>query len=365
MSKADRALVSSCDCHGTNKKPLSRTEFREQTLARDGHKCIFCDITENLDAHHIIERRLFLDCGGYHLDNGATVCEHHHKLCEQTVLTCDDVRDTAKINSLVLPENFYPDHIYDKWGNTYITKNLRSVGPLYYDESVQKVLKDGGVLDKFSPYVKYPRTYHHPLSLHKTEDDKISHNFAKYILEETDGEIVITIKMDGENFTGYPDYCHARSLDSTNHESRNWIKTFHFTRVAYNIPEGMRYCAESLYATHSIYYSDLESYIQAYQIWDKGTCFNWDDTKFWCELLGLPMVKEVYRGPYDEVRIGHIFQQVIKDGHEGIVVRSVESFSYHEFNKRVCKLVRPDFHAGGGHHWRHKRITVNGLKSNE
>ena len=49
-------------------------------------------------------------------------------------------------------------------------------------------------------------------------------------------------------------------------------------------------------------------------------------------------------------------------GHEGIVVRSDEAFHYQDFHKRVCKLVRPDFLAGGGQHWRFKKIEVNGLK---
>ena len=43
MSKADKLLVNSCDCHGTDKKPISRKDFREICLIRDGHKCLFCD----------------------------------------------------------------------------------------------------------------------------------------------------------------------------------------------------------------------------------------------------------------------------------------------------------------------------------
>ena len=64
----------------------------------------------------------------------------------------------------------------------------------------------------------------------------------------------------------------------------------------------------------------------------------------------------------DEVIINDLFKQVINDGHEGIVVRSEESFHYQDFYKRVCKLVRPNFHAGGGQHWRFKKIEINGLK---
>ena len=37
-------------------KLLSRDDFRNSVFERDGHKCLFCDHTEKLDAHHIIER---------------------------------------------------------------------------------------------------------------------------------------------------------------------------------------------------------------------------------------------------------------------------------------------------------------------
>ena len=363
MSKANKVLTNTCDCHGTDKKPLSRTEFRELCLIRDGHKCLFCDETENLSVHHIVERRLFGACLGQHLDNGATVCEFHHMFCERTIISCDQVRDKAGINNIVLPELFYPDHQYDKWGNIIYANGMRrSIGPLFYDESVQKVLKDGGVLNQFSPWIKYPRTVHHPLSLHKTSDDKINYNFANEILSNTKGNIVITIKMDGENFTGYTDYCHARSLDSGNHESRTWAKTYHFNNVSYNLPEGMRYCAENLYAKHAIKYDNLKSYLLAFQIWDKLECLSWSDTKLWFELLNLDSVQELYHGPYDEVIINDLFKQVIAQDHEGIVIRSDEAFHYQDFHKRVCKLVRPDFLAGGGQHWRFKKIEVNGLK---
>lgn len=41
----------------------------EICLNRDKNKCVFCDTTENLSVHHILERRLFTEpneMGGYH-----------------------------------------------------------------------------------------------------------------------------------------------------------------------------------------------------------------------------------------------------------------------------------------------------------
>ena len=54
---------------------LSRAEFRDSVFKRDKNKCVFCDKAA-IDAHHIIERKLWND-GGYYLNNGASVCEEH------------------------------------------------------------------------------------------------------------------------------------------------------------------------------------------------------------------------------------------------------------------------------------------------
>jgi len=55
---------------------LSRTEFREGVFERDKLKCVICGAPA-VDAHHIIERRLFPD-GGYYLDNGSSLCGDCH-----------------------------------------------------------------------------------------------------------------------------------------------------------------------------------------------------------------------------------------------------------------------------------------------
>src|SRR5271168_2324564 len=94
---------------------LTRDAFREAVFARDGHGCVTCGMTGQ-DAHHIIERRLFPD-GGYYLDNGATLCEKHHILAEQTILTCEEIRESAGIKTIILPPHLYSDQRYEKWGN--------------------------------------------------------------------------------------------------------------------------------------------------------------------------------------------------------------------------------------------------------
>ena len=193
-----------------NEQPglLSRDDFRAAVFARDNHACVVCrNGDQKLDAHHIIERRLFAD-GGYYVANGATVCEQHHLLAEQTVLSCDELRALCGIGRVVLPPHLYDDMAYDKWGNPLVgDRRLR--GDLFYDESVQKVLAAGGVLPLFDAVVKYPRTPHLPWSPGRTKDDRMLDDTKTF-----DGRsVVVTLKMDGENSTIYRDRIHARSIE--------------------------------------------------------------------------------------------------------------------------------------------------------
>lgn len=59
-------------------------------------------------------------------------------------------------------------------------------------------------------YYKYPRTYHLPYSLGITSDDKILPNDNIFFNKE----IIVTVKMDGENTTITNDKVYTRSIDS-------------------------------------------------------------------------------------------------------------------------------------------------------
>ena len=280
-------------------KLLTRDQFRESVFVRDEHKCVICGAPA-VDAHHIIDRRLFTEShevGGYFMENGASVCEEHHFACERTTISTDEIREYAGIRKIVIPDHLYDDQIYDKWGNIILSNGKRLRGELFHDVSVQKILKEGKVLDFFTNHVKYPRTHHCPWSPGIHDDDRAQKSMSQF-----DGkDIVVMMKMDGEQFTMYSDYCHARSLDSdTSHPSRSWSRNFH-SGIAHNIPEGWRVCAENLYAQHSIRYENLECFILAFTIWnEKNECLSWDDTTEWIELLELKTPQVLYEGIYDE-----------------------------------------------------------------
>lgn len=123
-----------------NIKLLSREQFKELSFKRDNNSCVFCS-KQSEDPHHIIDRKLFSD-GGYYLDNCASVCHEHHWLVEKTDISVEEVRKAAGITNIILPEGFDSSKIYDKWGNIILPDGRRLPGPMFFEENVQKILKD-------------------------------------------------------------------------------------------------------------------------------------------------------------------------------------------------------------------------------
>lgn len=120
-------------------KLLSREEFKVRVFARDGGLCVVCKAPA-VDAHHILDRKLYPD-GGYYVSNGASVCNDDHYRCETTELSVEYVRALCGITEPVLPPDFDPTLIYDKWGNVLLEDGSRLKGPLFEDTAVQKLLK--------------------------------------------------------------------------------------------------------------------------------------------------------------------------------------------------------------------------------
>ena len=337
------------------RKLLSRDAFREAVFARDYHSCVICG-ERAVNAHHIIERRLWPD-GGYYLDNGASLCAEHHLQCEQTTITVDDVRLAAGITKIIVPPHLYDDHQYDKWGNPLLPSGMRMKGELFHDESVQKILAAGGVLDLFTNYVKYPRTHHVPWSEGIHDDDRVIPSMDGFIGKR----VIVTTKMDGESCSMYRDYIHARSIDGRSHPSRDWVKQF-WSSISHDIPAGWRICGENLYAKHSIGYTDLPSYFMGFSIWDEmNNCLSWDDTLQWFELLVITPVPVIYDGTYNESLIMSLCDPSQWETTEGYVIRLADSYRYADFRKSVAKFVRKG-HVQTNKHWMYDQpMEKNGL----
>lgn len=329
---------------------LTRDAFRAAVFARDQHLCVLCG-DPAVDAHHILERRLWSD-GGYYVINGASVCAYHHLHCEATYISVEDVRAAAGITQVLVPDHLYPDQPYDKWGNPVLPNGQRLRGELFFDGSVQKIL--AGSLHLFTHWVKYPRTFHLPWSEDVRDDDRVMESLDGFLGKR----IIVTEKMDGENTTLYADYIHARSVDGRSHESRDWVKGF-WGGVRADIPDGWRICGENLFATHSIHYTALPTYFMGFAAWtDRNDCLSWDDTLVWFALIGVRPVPVVYDGFYDEQLIRNLYRA----GTEGYVVRTADGFSYGRFRECVGKFVRKG-HVKTVKHWMHGQPVVpNELK---
>lgn len=330
---------------------LTRNKFRESVFARDNHKCVICG-SEGQDAHHIMERRLFSN-GGYYLDNGATLCGSCHLDAESTKLSTDEIRAAASIKKIILPEHLYDDQPYDKWGNPILSNGMRVRGELFFDDSVQKIIKD--YLHLFTKYIKYPRTYHLPWSPGINDNDRVIEDTSCFEGQE----VVVTEKMDGENTTVYNDYIHARSVESKNHQSRDYVKA-----ICANFQHELgdyRVCGENLYAAHSIQYDSLKSYFYGFSIWDdKNYCLPWDETVSFFDMLGVAMPTVLYIGPFNESKIRE-FDDIWKGNRkEGYVVRRRAGFHYSQFKNCVAKFVRPD-HIKTVKHWMYGQKIVRNL----
>jgi hypothetical protein len=277
---------------------------------------------------------------------------------EITVLSCDTIRDEAGIARVIIPDHLYGDYDYDKWGNILNRDGTRTKGDIFNDESVQKALRAGGILDQFRKYVKYPRTYHLPWSPGLTDGDRMLPSTKVF----EGREVVATEKMDGENTTLYRDYMHARSLEEEHHEGRGWVKKLH-AEICYHIPDNWRICGENLFARHSVVYEDLPSYFMVFSIWDENNvCLSWDDTVAYAAVLGLEMVPVIYRGVWSESNARSLEKGIDTKVQEGYTVRVTDSFSYGSFRRSIAKWVRKG-HVQTSHNWKMRSVVRNCISS--
>lgn len=199
-------------------------------------------------------------------------------------------------------------------------------------------------------YTKYPRTYHLDFSEGIQSDDKI----IKTLSHLEGKEVVVTLKMDGENTSIYSDgYTHARSIDSKSHWSRDIIKSI-ASVIRYNLPENYRICCENVSAKHSIYYPDgyLEGPLYLLSVWDdKNMCLSWEDTCLYAEDMDLPQPKVLYKGIFDINLLKKLAEDLDINLEEGFVVRDVNSFKHEDFPSHVTKFVRANHVQDNEEHW--------------
>jgi hypothetical protein len=234
-----------------------------------------------------------------------------------------------------------------------------------------KIILPEGVAMK----VKYPRTWHLPWSDSNSSDDvwwKDCSGFEGH-------EVIVTEKLDGENTNLYREYMHARSLDTSHHPSRDWMKKF-WGGIRYDIDPGYRFCGENLYAYHSILYTELPTYFFLFGIYDdRNVCFSWDHIVDYAAVLGLTTAPVLYRGIWDEKAVRELWtgkgtyptftankenpqypDDFVPTVAEGYVVRRTCEIPYESFSKMCAKYVRKN-HVTTSIHWMKQAVVPNRL----
>jgi hypothetical protein len=205
--------------------------------------------------------------------------------------------------------------------------------------------------------MKFPKIFHLPWSENLKNDDRMLPDVSVFHGKE----VVVSLKIDGECTGMTSESCHARSLDSRDHPSRHWVKNLH-SQIAHEL-KGIKVFGENAFAMHSIKYLELTTYFYVFCVWDGEICLSWDDTKQYAALLGLEMVPELYRGPWDEEKVKSCYtkQKYLGGEQEGYVVRTAGSFQITDWNENYSKFVRRN-HVTTSEHWMSEAIVPNSLK---
>lgn len=345
---------------------MTRDEFRTTCVQRDGGECLvpWCSKTVTTDpegpgeVHHIIERELW-ENGGYVPDNGACVCNEHHRFAEENYIPPQAFWMWLDIERPIIPDQYDTIDI-DKWGEKM------DVPP--WKEHRSKI--------------KYPSTGHLPFS---PEWDGTRVDWGT-IDEFLDVPLVITTKMDGGNamlVKDEADPVRARNGKFAKHQSFDLLKKMYWEDDLYSkIPDHLQIFGEWLYAKHSIHYGcdcdepcedvgpELDSYFQVFGVFDVryNVWLSWPMVERVAESLGFPTTPIISKETIEKEavfydRILNYGEQVVSDGHEGIVVRTIFPLHYGQFERRLGKYVREGHVQPGEKHWTRRPLVQNRRKS--
>ena len=207
-------------------------------------------------------------------------------------------------------------------------------------------------------HTKYPKTPHLPWSKGICSDDTIISSLT--VLQSHD--VVVTIKMDGENTSLYSDGTHARSCTSRHHISRDWIKQFHAS-IAWNIDPALHLIGEYCYAKHSIHYHHLDHFFYLFAVKKEHMFLSWNDVCYWADRISVPTVPVLYQGPWNESIIKSICPDTYQeDLVEGYVVRIANGYQETDHSLSIAKCVRSN-HNQTDSSWKRSTIIPNKLTS--
>jgi hypothetical protein len=186
--------------------------------------------------------------------------------------------------------------------------------------------------------IKFPRTSHFSWSPGLSKNDRQLPNNEILINKE----VIVSLKLDGENTGLTREKCHARSLNSGDHPSRHWVKSL-WSKIRYDIPENWHIFGENVFAKHSIFYNQLTSFFYVFAIInEKEVCLSWQKTEEYAKMLELETVPILYQGIWDIEEVKKCYSGKLFFGgeQEGYVVRNAEKFEFKKWSENAGKYVR-------------------------
>ncbi len=360
---------------------LTRSDFNTRVFTRDDNTCIvpWCSNTAD-DAHHILDRELWDDSGNY-VDNGVSLCNHHHKHAETNLIPPQAFYTWAQITDPPIPDSQDTIHT-DKWGEPFAT-------PRWKDHKKQ---------------IKYQST-RHALPLYWFD----SETRAKNRIEKDDTEIhtldpfiniplIITYKMDGSNCMLVNDVenpVRARNGSRPTDDMKPLYEPnglYWQQQVNQKLPDNLQVFGEWLNTKHSIHYGcDCEpacehvgprlsdhptipnkptSKFQIFGVYNTtfDVWLSWPTTKKIAKKLGFPTAPVIHEEETDtptftdthtaKTELLNHAKNVIKNGGEGIVIRTKYPFHYGQFPTSLTKYVREN-HVTTDTHWKAQQQPTN------
>jgi hypothetical protein len=219
--------------------------------------------------------------------------------------------------------------------------------------------------------MKYPRTPYLTCSPTIDESDRLTVDLENLCHRP----LVATIKLDGSNVQLTRKHVAARNGATANHPSFNMLKQIH-AQIRNQIPEDITIYAEWLYAKHSIHYTGalaLKSLLRPFGILEREKVHDheqafyfwhsWSAVEVLSASLGLDTVPVIGNFSFISegqaaAESGRIGMSVIVSGHEGFVLRDVNTMYISDFSTNIGKWVRPN-HVQTTDHWSKTSIIKN------
>lgn len=349
----------------------NRHKFRENCFKRDNNECVvpWCD-SEAVDAHHIIERREWSN-GGYFAKNGASVCSKHHKYAEKNMIPPQAFWMWLGIDNPITPDGY--DVNINKWGDTFETPPW----------------------EEHRKYIKYPSSHHLPFSNMGDKND----TYIKSVERFLEKPLVITEKIDGSNASlvkDKEDPVRARNGSHAKHESFDLLKQLYWQYDVYDkLPENMQIFGEWVHAKHSIHYgcdceeqcvdvgenisdvvneniNDERAFFQIFGVYNTkhNIWLSWPTVENIAQQLGFPTTPVIEKSKCDSPmfenrnefydKVYNMAQNVVKNGGEGLVVRTKFPYHYDQWKDNLGKFVREN-HVKTDEHWKHTEQIYNNL----